>query len=110
MDVQHTRDATLLHAIHKILLKEWDPLRIRHIPAMRDEYDDYLPNIFKLIRENSNETEIFEYLWWIEQNILEKKGKKENKKRGRMFLPLLYLSMSVLITEQWSLRLHRQLR
>lgn len=81
MDVEHTRDATLLHAIHKILLKEWDPLQIRHIPAMRDEYEDYLPNIFKMITQNLSETEIFEYLWWIEQNVMERKGKKENTLR-----------------------------
>lgn len=76
MESKHNRDASLLHAIHKILLKEWDPLGIRRIPSMRDEYEDYLPNIFKLIRENSSESEIFEYLWRIEQKVLEKKGKK----------------------------------
>ncbi len=36
-------DAKLLHAIHNILLKEWDPFGIRRMPSMRDEYDDYLP-------------------------------------------------------------------
>ena len=68
MDLKSNPDAKLLHAIHNILLKEWDPLGIRRMPSMRDEYDDYLPNIFKLIRDNSSESEIFEYLWWIENN------------------------------------------
>jgi hypothetical protein len=81
MDAEHTRDATLLHAIHKILLKEWDPLRIRHIPTMRDEYDDYLPNIFKLIQDKSSETEIFDYLWWVEHKVLEKVGRKDHTLR-----------------------------
>lgn len=78
MQSKHNRDASLLHAIHKILLKEWDPLGIRRIPALRDEYDDYLPTIFKLIQEDSSESEIFEYLWWVEQKVLEKKGRKEH--------------------------------
>lgn len=89
MDVEHTRDATLLHAIHKILLKEWDPLGIRCIPAMRDEYDDYLPNIFKLIRQNSSETEIFDYLWWVEQRVLEKQGNKAHTFRIAGLLKVL---------------------
>jgi len=78
MDLKSNPDAKLLHAIHKILLKEWDPLGIRRMPSMRDEYDDYLPNIFKLIRDNSSESEIFEYLWWIELKVLEKTGRKEH--------------------------------
>ena len=78
MQSKHNRDASLLYAIHKILLKEWDPLGIRRIPALRDEYDDYLPNIFKLIQEDSSESEIFEYLWWIELKVLEKTGRKEH--------------------------------
>lgn len=78
MDLKSNPDAKLLHAIHNILLKEWDPLGIRRIPSMRDEYDDYLPNIFKLIRDNSSESEIFEYLWWIELKVLEKTGRKEH--------------------------------
>lgn len=81
MDVEHTRDATLLHAVHKILRKEWDPLGIKRNPTMRDEYDDYLPNIFKLIRQNSSATEIFEYLWWIEHKVLEKEGNKSHTLR-----------------------------
>lgn len=89
MDAEHTRDATLLHAIHKILLKEWDPLGIRRIPVMRDEYEDYLPNVFKLIRQNSSETEIFDYLWWIEQKVLEKTGNKENTLRVASLLKKL---------------------
>ncbi|KAB0627305.1 hypothetical protein F7P75_07660 [Acinetobacter gandensis] len=78
MDLKSNPDAKLLHAIHNILLKEWDPLGIRRMPSMRDEYDDYLPNIFKLIRDNSSESEIFEYLWWIELKVLEKTGRKEH--------------------------------
>lgn len=78
MDLKPNPDAKLLHAIHNILLKEWDPLGIRRMPSMRDEYDDYLPNIFKLIRDNSSESEIFEYLWWIELKVLEKTGRKEH--------------------------------
>ncbi|WP_407306135.1 hypothetical protein [Acinetobacter sp.] len=82
MKVEHTSDATLLlHAIHKILLKEWDPLGIRRIPSMRDEYEDYLPRLFMMICENADESEIFEYLWRIENKVMEKRGNRQHTLR-----------------------------
>ena len=50
MDVAHNKDAILLYGIHKVLLNEWDPLGICRNPSMRDEYEDYLPKIFKMIQ------------------------------------------------------------
>lgn len=81
MKVEHTNDATLLHAIHKILLKEWDPLGIRYIPSMCDEYEDYLPKIFMMICDHADESEIFEYLWRVENKIMEKRGNRQHTLR-----------------------------
>ena len=72
MKVEHANEATLLlHAIHKVLLKEWDPLGICSIRSMSDEYEDYLPRLFMMICENADESEVFEYLWRIENKIME---------------------------------------
>ena len=81
MEVEYAKDATLLHAIYTVLLREWDPLGIGHNPSMRDEYEDYLPKIFTLIRENCNESEIFDYLWRIEYKVMEQKGNKQHTLR-----------------------------
>ncbi|MDK1683016.1 hypothetical protein [Acinetobacter terrestris] len=92
MKVGHTNDATLLlHAIHKILLKEWDPLGIRSIPSMCDEYEDYLPKIFNLICDNADESEIFEYLWRIENKVMEKRGNRQHTLRIASLLKELQL-------------------
>ena len=81
MDVEQNRNARLLHAIHKILLKDWDPLSIGSRPAMRDEYDEYLPKIFMYIQQDASESEIFEYLWRVETIIMEKRGNKAHTAR-----------------------------
>lgn len=67
---------SLLHAINTILIKDWDPLHIHRNPTMQDEYEEYLPSLFQFICEKSSETEIFEYLWWVENKIMEVKGNK----------------------------------
>ena len=81
MDVAHNKDAILLYGIHKVLLNEWDPLGICRNPSMRDEYEDYLPKIFKMIRDHSSESEIFDYLWWVEHKVMEQKGNKQHTLR-----------------------------
>ncbi|MGS0704944.1 hypothetical protein ACVBEE_00005 [Acinetobacter sp. ANC 3781] len=92
MKVEHTNDATLLlHAIHKILLKEWDPLGIRSIPLMRDEYEDYLPKLFMMICDKADESEIFEYLWRVENKIMEKRGNRQHTLRIASLLKDLQL-------------------
>ncbi|WP_228200228.1 hypothetical protein [Acinetobacter tianfuensis] len=92
MDVEQNRNARLLHAIHKILLKEWDPLGISARPAMRDEYDEYLPKIFMYIQQDASESEIFEYLWRVETVILEKRGNKAHT--ARIASKLKHISLS----------------
>lgn len=72
MGNQYEKDALLLREIHKILLKQWDPLKIKRLPSMRDEYEEYLPHLFKLLRNDAKEIAIFEYLWWVESILLEK--------------------------------------
>ncbi|AXY60518.1 MULTISPECIES: hypothetical protein [Acinetobacter] len=76
MNSRHCQDAMLLHAINRILLKEWDPLGIKNRPFMRDEYEEYLPRIFELLCENAESSDIFEYLWRVETKVLELQGDK----------------------------------
>ncbi len=76
MFTEENRHVSLLHAINKILLKDWDPLRIYRNPALQDEYEEYLPSLFRFICEQASETEIFEYLWWVENKVMEVKGNK----------------------------------
>ncbi len=49
MFTEENRHVSLLHAINKILIKDWDPLRIYRNPALQDEYEEYLPSLFRFI-------------------------------------------------------------
>ncbi len=42
MFTEENRHVSLLHAINKILIKDWDPLCIYRNPALQDEYEEYL--------------------------------------------------------------------
>ncbi|AYA68351.1 hypothetical protein CDG62_08390 [Acinetobacter sp. WCHA55] len=81
MFTEENRHVSLLHAINKILIKDWDPLGIYRNPALQDEYEEYLPSLFRFICEQASETEIFEYLWWVENKVMEVKGNKTHTLR-----------------------------
>jgi len=59
--------ARVLHqAIKKVLLEEWDPIGVGDIPEAQDEYDSYVPEIYKMLVSGKPKYDIFEYLWWLE--------------------------------------------
>ena len=53
-------------AIRMVLLCEWDPIGIAHIPEAQDEYDGYVSEIYGMLIRHSTKQELFEHLWWIE--------------------------------------------
>lgn len=59
--------ARLFHeAIKRALLKEWDPIGVSEIAEAQDEYDSYVPTIYKMLISQKPRHEIFDYLWWLE--------------------------------------------
>jgi len=59
--------ATRYHqAIREVLMHHWDPVGVADIPEARDEYDAYVPGVYKRLISRSGEEEIFDYLWEIE--------------------------------------------
>ena len=53
-------------AIRIVLLKEWDPIGVADIPEAQDEYDAYVPGVYKRLISRASEEEMFTYLWEIE--------------------------------------------
>lgn len=47
--------------VDEILWNDWDPIGVNDV-APRDEYQMYIPEIFKMLIENKTETEIAERL------------------------------------------------
>ncbi|CAE6737053.1 hypothetical protein R69927_05621 [Paraburkholderia domus] len=52
--------------VKKILLKEWDPIGVGASPEADDEYDSYVQDISRMLREEKTVDELYSYLRWIE--------------------------------------------
>lgn len=52
--------------IREILLKEWDPIGISHIPEAQDEYNGYVGEVYRLFSRRASQREFFDYLWSLE--------------------------------------------
>lgn len=48
------REAELYKRCDEVLYYIWDPIGIAREPSARDEYYQYLPDIFDLVRSNAN--------------------------------------------------------
>lgn len=53
-------------AIRDVLLHEWDPICVSDEPEARDEYDAYVPGVYRMLISRAHEDEVFDYLWEIE--------------------------------------------
>jgi hypothetical protein len=49
-------------AIHDVLINDWDPIGVNDAAEAQDEYDDYVPVIFRLIREGARDEDIAKHL------------------------------------------------
>jgi hypothetical protein len=56
------QELELYLAIDALLLNEWDPIGISGIEEAKDEYYAYLPQVFKMVMENTASAEIANYL------------------------------------------------
>ncbi|ADK81127.1 hypothetical protein [Sediminispirochaeta smaragdinae] len=56
----------------------WDPIGVNGCPGARDEYYSYLPKIFELAQKENSESEIAEYLNYVQS---ERMGLKSDIKR-----------------------------
>ncbi|MBV6483865.1 MAG: hypothetical protein KFKLKKLM_00324 [Flavobacteriales bacterium] len=66
----------LYKSIDEILWFDWDPIGINNI-GIRDEYQGYLPHIYKLKIEGASKTEIAKYL---DEVVTERMGLESNIK------------------------------
>ena len=69
-------------AIHDALIKEWDPIGVGGEPEAQDEYDGYVPAVYRLLISRASEDEIFDYLWQLETEHM---GLCGNRQRTRAF-------------------------
>lgn len=71
------RAKSLHDAIHDILIEQWDPIGVWGIPEAQDEYNSYVPQIYRLLVSRKPLHEVFEYLWWLETEHMGLRGDRQ---------------------------------
>jgi hypothetical protein len=63
MDKQLSQaDQTLYQAVDEVLHYIWDPIGVSSEPLARDEYYEYLPRVFSLLKSDADKVRIAAYL------------------------------------------------
>lgn len=75
------RDLELYSRIDEVLHFIWDPIGVAGIPEARDEYDGYLPQVFRLLKENTGEERIASHLLGVATHDM---GTVADPSRARM--------------------------
>ena len=60
------RELALYKRCDEVLQYIWDPIGVAGAPGARDEYEGYLPTVFKLLVDQEPAEKIEEYLMWVE--------------------------------------------
>lgn len=68
-------------AIKQTLLTEWDPIGVSEIPEAQDEYDAYVGDVYRLLSRRAVTQEVFDYLWWLEQEHMGLSGDRQRTQR-----------------------------
>ena len=64
-------------AIRAILLKEWDPIGVSHIPEAQDEYDRYVGGVYGLLITRVDRHALFFHPWQIETDRMGLSGNRQ---------------------------------
>ena len=68
------------HAVRAILLRSWDPLRVKDVPLASRDYDEFVRAIVNLLWADASEGALTEYLELVERDRL-KLGDGDGAKR-----------------------------
>lgn len=75
---EHLNRARRWHAaIRKALMDKWDPIGVRGVPEAQDEYDHYVPTIYRLLVTRRSRQELLDYLWWLETEHMGLSGNRQ---------------------------------
>ena len=64
------RELELYKRCDEVLHYIWDPIGVAGAPGARDEYYNYLPQVFTLVRDNADPAEIVAFLTAIEEQSM----------------------------------------
>ncbi|QDP00280.1 hypothetical protein [Thalassotalea sp. PS06] len=89
-----TSEKGLYRRVDEILFYLWDPIGVCDIPMARDEYQSYLPQVFKLLLNNSKDHEVSAYLIKVESGSM---GMSANSKKALEVARLLIETKEALL-------------
>jgi hypothetical protein len=67
-------DLELYRRIDEVLHYLWDPIGVSGAPPARDEYQSYLPTVYRLVKNGAPEHEIATYLLHVERQLMGLEG------------------------------------
>lgn len=56
--------------VREAVHKKWDPIGVCAYSEEMGEYDGYLPNLCKLLKDGGSEEQIFNFLWTAETDSM----------------------------------------
>lgn len=57
------QDKEFLRRIDEVLHYVWDPIGVAGVPQARDEYESYVPQVFRLLKGTADGKDVVEYLY-----------------------------------------------
>ena len=79
----------LYRGIDEILWNDWDPIGINLLPSSRDEYQNYIPVIFRMVMKSVSIQELEEYLDDVVRNRMGLRSiKKSNQPVAKKIIEL----------------------
>ena len=74
----HLAQARAWHAtLREALMERWDPIGVREIPEAQDEYDHYVPALYRLLVTRRPKQELLDHLWWLETEHMGLSGDRQ---------------------------------
>ncbi|MBI4358649.1 MAG: hypothetical protein HY584_05050 [Candidatus Omnitrophica bacterium] len=74
MDSKDKRVSRIWKEIDEILWNAWDPIGVNGLEGARDEYQNYIAGVFRLLEAKATELRITEHLHQIETQQMGLKG------------------------------------
>ena len=79
----------LYRGIDEILWNDWDPIGINLLPSSRDEYQNYIPVIFRMVMKSVSIQDLEEYLDDVVRNRMGLRSiKKSNQPVAKKIIAL----------------------
>ena len=69
--IRQKRGKEIVESIRKVLFEDWDPVGVNCNENLRDEYDDYIPGVYRILTGSRDPMDIMAYLKRAESDEIE---------------------------------------